>query len=70
MSGIVIQELGAEALDSEQEVVRRWRREQFVSLGFDTDDARLLADSAADLGQARRLRRTGCPLELAFRILV
>jgi hypothetical protein len=70
MSSIVIQDSGADALDSEQQLVTRWRREQFGSLGFDPMDARLLADSAADLGQARRLRRAGCPLELAFRILV
>ena len=59
-----------EALESEDHAVRLWRREQFGQLGFDSVDARLLADSPADLGEARRLRRAGCPLDLAFQILV
>jgi hypothetical protein len=68
MSNVMI-EPAVEALESEYHVVRLWRREQFGQLGFDPVDARLLADSPADLGEARRLRRAGCPLELAFRIL-
>jgi hypothetical protein len=68
MSNVMI-EPAAEALDSEEQVVRLWRREQFSQLGFEPIDARLLADSPADLGEARRLRRSGCPLDLAFRIL-
>jgi hypothetical protein len=59
-----------DALDAESQIVLMWRREQFGQLGFDSIDARLLAESSADLGQARRLRRAGCPLDLAFRILV
>jgi hypothetical protein len=58
-----------EALDSEEQLVLRWRREQFGRLGFDPIDSRLLAESEADLGQARRLCRAGCSLDLAFRIL-
>ncbi len=69
MANVVI-ERTLEAIGSEEQVVLHWRREQFASLGFDAVDARLLADSHADLGEARRLRRTGCPLDLAFRILV
>jgi hypothetical protein len=60
----------AEALESEELAVLRWRREQFGRLGFDPVDSGLLAESPADLGQARSLRRGGCPLDLAFRILV
>jgi hypothetical protein len=68
MTNVLIeQEL--EVLETEEQNVRRWRREQFVRLGFDQLDSRLLAESPADLGQARTLRRAGCPLDLAFRIL-
>ena len=38
-------------------------------LGFDSVLPRLLADSPADLGLARRLNRAACPVSLAFRIL-
>jgi hypothetical protein len=58
-----------EALEPEEQVVLRWRREQFGRLGFDPMDSRLLAESSADLGHARRLRGAGCPLDVAFRIL-
>jgi hypothetical protein len=56
--------------DSEEQTVLLWRREQFGRLGFGPVDARILAESSADLGDARRLRTAGCPLDLAFRILV
>jgi hypothetical protein len=69
MSNVMIQPT-LEALESEDQAVRLWRQEQFGQLGFDPADARLLAESPADLGEARRLRRAGCPLELAFRILL
>jgi hypothetical protein len=55
---------GREAL-----LVRHWRRERFFELGFSVADARALADSPADLGQARRLVGAGCPLKTAFRII-
>jgi len=68
MTGILIDEpLGA--IDSEELEVQKWRREQFGRLGFDSVIARLLAESSADLGLARRLNRAGCPVALAFRIL-
>jgi hypothetical protein len=57
-------------VDLEEQIVLLWRREQFSRLGFDTFDARLLAESPADLGDARRLCASGCPLDLAFRILL
>jgi hypothetical protein len=58
-----------EAVDSEEHMVLTWRREQFGRLGFDPVDSRLLAESSADLGEARRVCAAGCPLDVAFRIL-
>ena len=64
--------LGCDELDVRDEELQRllvWRVLQFQELGFDVRTAIGLADSAADLGQARRLMATGCPLELRYRIL-
>jgi len=47
-----------------------WRVDQFRRLGFGDDEAWALALSEADLGQARRLGRSGCPTDVAFRILL
>lgn len=58
-----------DVIDSEEVAVQMWRREQFGRLGFDSVLSRLLAESPADLGLARRLNRAGCPVSLAFRIL-
>jgi hypothetical protein len=66
MTNVLI-ERELEAVDSEE--VLTWRREQFGRLGFDPVDSRLLAESPADLGQARRVCAAGCPLNVAFRIL-
>jgi hypothetical protein len=50
---------------------RHWRLDQFVALGFDFVSAAIMADDARiDLGQARRLVASGCPLETASRILL
>jgi hypothetical protein len=68
VANILVEQPPEETL-SEDQLVLIWRREQFAHLGFGSVDARLLADSPADLGEARRLRRAGCPLDLAFRIL-
>ena len=67
MNVLVEQEL--EVVGGEEASVLRWRREQFAWLGFDPVDSRLLAESPADLGQARRLWASGCPLDVAYRIL-
>jgi len=68
MTSILIDEpLGA--ANPEEQMVQRWRREQFGRLGFDAVIARLLAESSADLGLARQLRSAGCPVATAFRIL-
>jgi hypothetical protein len=47
-----------------------WRLEEFQALGFTELEAVALSDSDADLGQARRLRKTRCPRDLALRILL
>ena len=55
----------------ESESVLVWRYEQFVALGFNPDQAMLLAgNTAVDLGRARRLIETGCPNNVAYLILV
>jgi hypothetical protein len=68
MTNVLIEE-PSDAVEAEGDLVLLWRREQFGRLGFGPVDARLLAESGADLGQARRLFTAGCPLDLAFRIL-
>ncbi len=68
MANVLI-EAQLQELESEQQLVLRWRCEQFGRLGFDRIDSQLLADSPADLGFARRLCSSGCSLDLAFRIL-
>lgn len=68
MTSIVIDE-SLDPIESEEHAVQMWRREQFARLGFDSVVSRLLAESTADLGLARRLSRAGCPVALAFRIL-
>lgn len=50
--------------------VRRWRRNQLYDLGFPLADARKLAEAPVDLGDARRLIRSGCPHPTALRILL
>jgi hypothetical protein len=50
--------------------VRRWRRDQFFELGFPLADARKLAQSQVDLGDARSIIGKGCAPALALRILL
>jgi hypothetical protein len=64
--------LGSDELDSRDDALQRlllWRVLQFQELGFDLRTAIELADSAADLGQARRLVATGCSRELTHAIV-
>jgi hypothetical protein len=68
MTSILIDEQ-IDAIDPEERTVQMWRQDQFGRLGFDLVISRLLAESPADLGVARRLQRAGCPLATAFRIL-
>jgi hypothetical protein len=50
--------------------VRRWRRSQFIALGFTPTEASLLTKAPVDLGEMRRLVASGCPLEIARRIVL
>jgi hypothetical protein len=50
--------------------VFRWRLEQFLELGFSTEEAATLAESEAELAQARTVLGGGCTLAVAFRILL
>lgn len=50
--------------------VLAWRRREFTRLGFSRLEARVLAYSDADLALARKLRKAGCRLILARRILL
>lgn len=54
----------------EEHQVRRWRLEQFLSLGFDLASAAVMAEAKIDLAFARRLVGLGCPLNTASRILL
>ena len=47
-----------------------WRIDQFEQLGFSEAEASDLAESDADLGQARHLLATGCCSTLALQILL
>jgi hypothetical protein len=50
--------------------VRRWRRSQFIALGFTPTEASVLTKAAVDLGEVRRLVASGCPLDVARRIVL
>ena len=51
--------------------VLAWRREQFVELGFDAEDAEKLAEeSDVDLALVRRLVAQGASHELVLRIVL
>ncbi len=54
----------------EETRVRRWRRSQFLALGFSASDASTLTKAPVDLGDVRRLVAAGCPHEVARRIVL
>jgi hypothetical protein len=54
----------------ERMIVRRWRFEQFIELGFTKTDSATLAEAHVDLSLARRMMAAGCPVEIASRILL
>jgi hypothetical protein len=56
--------------DQERMIVRRWRFEQFIELGFTETDSATLAEAHVDLSLARRMMAAGCPVEIASRILL
>jgi hypothetical protein len=58
------------SLLDEQVDVFRWRADQFRELGFTEAEAGELAASSADLGQARYLLGSGCPVQVALAILL
>jgi hypothetical protein len=58
------------ALSGSDDEVLLWRYQQFRHLGFGESDATQLADSRADLGQARYVLGSGCPPKLALQILL
>ena len=55
---------------SEQAQIRRWRRAQFLALGFTLKEAQALTKAPVDLGQMRTLIASGCPPETARRIVL
>jgi hypothetical protein len=54
----------------ERMIVRRWRFEQFVELGFTESESATLAETHIDLSIVRRMIGNGCPVEIASRILL
>jgi hypothetical protein len=50
--------------------VRRWRKSQLIALGFSASDANALTKAPVDLGEARKLVASGCPHDVARRILL
>ena len=55
---------------SEERAVRRWRRAQFLGMGFTPREADDLSRAAVDLGDVRKLVSCGCPLETVRRIVL
>jgi hypothetical protein len=54
----------------ERMIVRRWRFEQFIELGFTESESATLAETHIDLSLVRRMIGNGCPVEIASRILL
>ena len=69
-------EINLESQEAEEQVVRsdeerrvvRWRFREIRRLGLSHVEARLLAETGADLGLVRRLVADGCPPSLALKI--
>jgi hypothetical protein len=60
-----------ERIDAEERmIVRRWRFEQFIELGFTETVSATLAEAQVDLSLVRRMMAAGCPPEIASRILL
>jgi hypothetical protein len=55
---------------SEEAQIRRWRRAQFLALGFSLREAQAMTRAPVDLGQMRTLIASGCPPETARRIVL
>lgn len=58
-------------IETESERVERWRTDELVRVGFDVEQATVLAiEPGVDLHTAIGLIERGCPPELAVRILL
>lgn len=58
-------------IETESERVERWRTDELIRVGFDPEQATLLAvEPGVDLHSAIDLVERGCPPELAVRILL
>jgi hypothetical protein len=58
-------------IETESERVERWRTDELIRVGFDVEQATLLAiEPEVDLHTAIHLIESGCPPELAVRILL
>lgn len=58
-------------IETESERVERWRTDELIRVGFDVEQATLLAvEPDVDLHAAIDLVERGCPPELAVRILL
>lgn len=58
-------------VDSELEVIERWRHEALERAGYDREAATVLAASHdVDLHSAVDLLQRGCPIDLALQILL
>jgi hypothetical protein len=55
---------------TEEARILRWRRAQFLALGFTLREAQALTKAPVDLGQMRSLIGAGCPPETARRIVL
>ncbi|HSK16779.1 MAG TPA: hypothetical protein VK915_11500 [Gaiellaceae bacterium] len=55
---------------AEETAVRRWRRGQFLALGFAPPEAEALTKAPVDLALVRKLVSAGCPLETVWRIVL
>jgi hypothetical protein len=55
---------------AEETSVLRWRRAQFLALGFTPKEAEALTKAPVDLGLVRNLVASGCPLETVRRIVL
>ncbi len=55
---------------SEEARIHRWRRAQFIALGFTLREAQALTKAPVDLGEMRTLIGAGCPPETARRIVL
>lgn len=54
----------------EETVVKRWRRKQFLALGFTPREAEVLTRAPVDVSLVRKLVAADCPLETVRRIVL